>query len=127
MRLRHWDHDAAWGRRAEDLAHRYLEEKGMVVVERNWFHSGRRGEADLIAWDGDRLVVVEVKSRRDRSHGDPERAMDGFKELRVRGAARHFIRRYRIPDASVRFDLVTVVFEPFEIRHFPDAWSWSSS
>jgi putative endonuclease len=122
-RLRRWRPDAAWGRRAEDLAHRYLQGKGMRVVARNWSPQGGRGELDLVAWDGDRLAIVEVKSRRDSGHGSPERAMDPLKQVCVRSAARSLLRRWRVGEDRARFDLVTVVFEPYEIRHIPDAWS----
>ncbi|MGJ5816161.1 YraN family protein [Paludibaculum fermentans] len=113
----------AWGRRAEDLAHRYLQTKGFQVVERNWADPARRGEVDILAWDGDRLVFVEVKSRRNAEFGDPERAIGEEKIKRLRRAAWFFLRRWRIPEEKARFDLVTVLFEPFEIRHIPDSWS----
>ena len=46
----------AVGRRGEDLAHRYLQHKGFVIVARNHRLPSGDGEADLIAWDGDTLV-----------------------------------------------------------------------
>lgn len=122
-RLRHWKPELAWGRRAEDLAHRYLQAKGFQVVERNWVDPARRGEVDILAWDGDRLVFVEVKSRRNAEFGDPERAIGEEKIKRLRRAAWFLLRRWRIPEEKARFDLVTVLFEPFEIRHIPDSWS----
>ncbi|MBI5280479.1 MAG: YraN family protein [Candidatus Solibacter usitatus] len=126
-RLRRWNPDAAWGRRAEDLAHRHLQRAGMRVVARNWTRPGLRGEVDLVAWDGDRLVFVEVKSRRDSLHGPPERAIDPLKKLLVGSAAFYFLRRWRVPPDRARCDLVTVVFHPFQIRHIPDAWSLRES
>jgi len=126
-RLRQWKEEAAWGRRAEDLAHRLLQSKGLVVVERNWVGPGLRAEIDLIAWDGDILVFIEVKSRRTAEHGDPGRAMDVEKRRHIISAARYFLRRWRLSQDKVRFDLVTVVFEPFEIRHIPDAWSFADA
>lgn len=122
-RLRLWTKDAAMGRRAEDLAHRYLQSKGFKVVERNWKHPSRQAEVDLVAWDADRLAFVEVKSRHDTSTGAPERAMNPEKEARIRAAALYFSRHWHLEEDRLRFDLVTVVFEPFAIRHFPDSWS----
>jgi len=123
-RARRWHPDHALGRQAEDMAHRYLQAKGLVVVERNWRHPGRRGEVDLVAWDHDRLVFVEVKARRDVEFGAPERAIDQLKIRNVRRAARYFASHWKVPEELVRFDLVTVVFAPLEICHYPEAWSW---
>ncbi|MBI5086646.1 MAG: YraN family protein [Acidobacteria bacterium] len=99
----------------------------MRVVARNWSPPDLRAEVDLVAWDGERLVFVEVKSRRDALHGDPERAIDPLKKMLVASAARHFLRHWRIPPDRARFDLVTVVFHPFQMRHIPDAWSLRES
>jgi putative endonuclease len=44
------------GKRGEVLAADYLAGTGLVVLSRNW--RCREGEVDLIATDGDRLVVV---------------------------------------------------------------------
>jgi putative endonuclease len=123
-RERRWHPEHALGRKAEDLAHRFLQGKGLVVVERNWRHPGRRGEVDLVAWEGAKLVFVEVKARRDEEFGAPERAIDALKINNVRRAARYFAKRWRVPEELVRFDLVTVVFAPMEIRHYPEAWAW---
>ncbi len=123
-RARRWHETAAWGRRAEDLAHRFLQAKGLTVVERNWVGPGLRAEVDLIAWDGPTLVFVEVKSRRNLDYSAPERAMDDEKKRHVTAAARYFLRRWRMPEQQARFDLVTVVFEPYRIEHQPDAWSF---
>lgn len=113
----------ALGRRAEDLAHRYLEAEGLIVVDRNWTLPDRGAEVDLVALDGETVVFVEVKSRRDASTADPLRAVDREKRRRIVRAARLLLRRWRIPPARARFDLVTVVFEPYQIRHYRDAWS----
>lgn len=123
-RLRRWHESAAWGRRAEDLAHRYLQAKGLTVVERNWVGPGLHAEVDLIAWDGPTLVFVEVKSRQNLTSAAPDRAIDEEKRRHITAAARYFLRRWRMPEQQARFDLVTVVFEPYSISHLPDAWSF---
>lgn len=53
----------ALGRYGEDLAARLLAEAGMTVLARNW-RCGRAGEIDIVARDGDTVVVCEVKTRR---------------------------------------------------------------
>ena len=60
-----------WG---EDLATAYLEQKGYTIVERDW-KSGRR-DIDIIARDGNIVVFVEVKTRKNSVFGAPEEAED---------------------------------------------------
>jgi putative endonuclease len=117
----------AWGARAEDLAHRHLESAGMKVIAQNWRRAGRKEEIDLVALDGERVVVVEVKSRQDRLYAAPERNLDEGKRLRLTIAARDFARRYKLDERQIRFDAVLVVFEPFSIEHVRDAWSLRSA
>ena len=62
-RRRHMNSDHALGRRGEDIAQRFLQRAGIVIVDRNYRMSSGAGEVDLVGWDGDRLVFVEVKSR----------------------------------------------------------------
>ena len=54
----------ALGRHGEELAARHLIEQGLVVLDRNWRCDV--GEVDIVARDGDALVVCEVKTRRSR-------------------------------------------------------------
>jgi putative endonuclease len=115
----------ALGCRAEDLAHRYLEAHGLTVIDRNWSLPERDAEVDILALDGETLVFVEVKSRMDTHAGDPLRAVDPGKRRRIERAARFLLRRWRIPPSRVRFDLVAVVFEPRQIRHYRGAWTFA--
>jgi len=108
----------ALGRRGEDLAHRYLQRQGYRVVARNFTPRGGHGELDLIAWHGDRLVVVEVKSRQSDEFGSPDRALDENKRRALFRVAREFARRSEVPWDRVRFDLVSVIFRP-RIRNRP--------
>ena len=131
IRSRRWRPDAALGRRGEDIAHRYLQRQGLRVIERNWIKGGVKGEVDIVAWDGDRLVLIEVKARTTAEFGSPERAIDHVKLRCLRNAAFFFTRRWNVPLDTARLDLVTIVFEPFELNHVPDAWglheSWNEN
>lgn len=102
----------AVGARAEDVAHRYLQRRGYKVVARNFRTRNGSGEIDIIAWQGTRLVIVEVKSRRDQNHATPERNVSAEKRVSLFRAAREYARRAEIPWDLVRFDLVSVVFSP---------------
>jgi len=116
--------DQALGRRGEDLAHRFLQGAGMAVVARNYRMASGAGEVDLIGWERDTLVFVEVKSRQTDDYGAPERAIGEDKERSLVRAAREYARHAGVPWEKVRFDVVTVVFSsPPAIAHLRDAFS----
>ncbi len=100
---------SALGRYGEDLAVRRLTEAGMTVLERNW-RSGRSGEIDIVARDGEVLVVCEVKTRRAGSFQHPMAAVTPAKAQRLRGLAERWIHAHGgAPPGGVRIDVVGVV------------------
>jgi putative endonuclease len=126
-RRRKWQPDQAAGRRGEDLAHRALEREGMTVVARNYRPPGGGGEVDLVAWDGETLVFVEVKSRSTDEFGSPERNIGEAKRAALTRAARAYARRAGAPWERVRFDIVSVLFSPKpRVEHRKDAWRAAS-
>ncbi len=111
------DHIAT-AQRGEDETYFYLRRNGYVVVARNWRVSGRKGEIDLIAWEGDVLCFVEVKTRTSRDVKPAEAAVDSDKQKQLRGMARSYLRRYQRtrkpgPQATppTRFDVVSVYYD----------------
>jgi putative endonuclease len=127
-RNRSWHHDAAVGRRGEDLAHRFLKSEGYVIVARNYRLTAGDSEADLIAWEGDTLAIVEVKSRSNTEFSLPERAYDADKRRKLQRAAAQYARRTETPLEYVRFDLVTVVLtDPPQITLFRGTHSRSAT
>jgi putative endonuclease len=108
-RRRRWNPAQALGRRGEDLAHRFLRRQGYTIVARNYRLAAGDGEADLIAWEGDTLVIVEVKSRHSDQYGPPERAVGEEKRVHLRRIARAYARKTDTPWERVRCDVVTVV------------------
>ncbi|MCS6951991.1 MAG: YraN family protein [Bryobacterales bacterium] len=122
-RERRWAADLATGRRGEDLAHRFLQQQGYIVVARNYRTRGGSGEVDLIAWEGDTLVFVEVKTRRSDEFGSPERAVDHDKRRKLIRAAGDYVRKAGTPWERVRFDVISVVLSaPPAITHIRDAF-----
>ena len=123
-RKRFWPADHASGRRAEDLAHRFLQQRGMIIVARNYRPPSGAGEIDLIGWDGDRLAFVEVKSRASEEFGAPDRAVDEEKQRFLERSARDYARRAGVDWNRVRFDIVSVVFsDPVLLKLFADAFA----
>ena len=115
--------EQAHGRRGEDLAHRFLRRRGLTIVARNFHQRAGRGELDIVAWDRQTLVFVEVKTRASADFGSPGRAVDADKEKDLRRAAGEYLRRCGTPSEQARFDLVNIVLaKPPEIEWIKDAF-----
>jgi putative endonuclease len=122
-RKRQLSPDLATGRRGEDIAHRYLQRVGIVIVARNYRMASGHGELDLIGWERGTLVFVEVKSRQSEEYGAPDRAIGHQKESSLLRAAREYTRQADVPWENVRFDVVNVVFSrPPLVTHFRDVF-----
>jgi putative endonuclease len=83
----------------------------MTVVARRWSSAKLLGDVDLIAWDGDWLCFVEVKTRTARDMTPAEAAVDEAKREMLRSMARAYLHSF--PEAerktiAVRFDVVSV-------------------
>jgi putative endonuclease len=118
-----WNHDRALGRRGEDIAHRYLRRRGYVIVARNYMTRSGSGEVDIIAWDKETLVFVEVKTRSSVEFGTPDSAVDAEKQHKLMIAARDYARRANVNWDMTRFDIVSVVTStPIEITLLRDAF-----
>ncbi|MCB2186068.1 MAG: YraN family protein [Deltaproteobacteria bacterium] len=112
----------ARGRRAEDLVRRHLEAQGWRVAAQN--HRTPAGELDLVAWDQEVLVFVEVKARRPRAQVGPLEAVDRRKRRRLTQAAGAYLASLAPPVPSCRFDVVAVELDGAspQVRHVVDAF-----
>ncbi len=98
----------ALGRYGEDLAARRLIEAGMRILDRNW--RCRDGEIDIVAADGDALVVCEVKTRRAGWYEHPMAAVRPEKTARLRLLAERWLERHGgPPPGGVRIDVIGVL------------------
>jgi putative endonuclease len=122
-RMRRTHPDFAAGRRGEDLAHRFLRRQGYTIVARNFRPRNGAGEIDLVAWDHDTLVFVEVKSRASDEFGAPGRAVDPEKQDHLVRAAGEYARRAGVEWNRIRFDIVSILLtEPARIEVLRDAF-----
>jgi putative endonuclease len=97
----------ASGRDAEDLALAVLTGQGLRLVARNY--RCPHGELDLVMSDGEMLVMVEVRFRRERGFGDAAASVNPGKQRKLLHTAQHFLlqdARYR--RKPLRFDVVAV-------------------
>ncbi|MEV6566176.1 YraN family protein [Streptomyces kronopolitis] len=102
------DRRRALGRYGEDLAARRLTEAGMRILDRNW--RCRDGEIDIVAADGDALVVCEVKTRRAGWYEHPMAAVRPEKTARLRLLAERWLERHGgPPPGGVRIDVIGIL------------------
>lgn len=119
---------AATGRRGEEEAYFHLRRQGYVIVARNFRSPRRRGEIDLIGWDGDVLCFIEVRTLSSREIKTAEASVDQEKQHDVSAVAREYLRRVA-GQPAFRFDIVSVYVEtpgaPVEITLFKNAFPMS--
>ena len=116
-------HSKLLGKRGEDLAADYLAGAGLVVLSRNW--RCRDGELDLVATDGERLIVCEVKTRSGTGYGEPSEGVTPAKAARIRRVAAAWLRTYRVGWCEIRFDIVAVLCPqggPVTVEHLQGAF-----
>lgn len=97
----------ALGDYGEHVAALHLVEQGMTILARNW--SCDVGEADIVARDGDTLVICEVKTRTNAEYGGPFEAITPQKATTLPRLAQRWMEKHEVQPASVRIDVVSVV------------------
>lgn len=117
-------------RRGEEVAAEHYRARGYRILARNW--RGTNGELDLVATRGRDLVVCEVKTRSSTVAGLPEESVTDRKLRRMRALVAEYLERTRNDKhpgnatetyATVRFDVVSVIFEgsrPPRVEIFED-------
>lgn len=117
-------HNKRIGKKGEDAAARYLELRGYDIVERNW--ECPAGEADIVAFEGDTLVFVEVKTRTSFEKGFPSESVTPEKRARYEKIACWYLRDHDYVEMPVRFDimaLLVVAPDRAVVRHYRDAFN----
>ena len=107
------------GRRSEDLACRYLQDRGWTILQRN-FRAGHR-EIDIVVRNGETTAFVEVKAR---SSSDPLLALSRPKQREIVKAARAWLADNAGPGYEYRFDAIIIDWRGSRpsIEHIPNAW-----
>ncbi len=67
----------------------------------------RHGEIDLIMRDGDTLVFVEVRYRRNRDYGGAAASVGRNKIRKIVKTGLHYLQRHHL-DTACRFDVVAI-------------------
>ncbi|OIQ78125.1 hypothetical protein GALL_401780 [mine drainage metagenome] len=99
----------ALSRVGEEVVARYLDRKGLHVLDRNWRCAD--GEIDIVALSDATLVVVEVKTRIGVGHGHPLEAIDEVKLRRLQHLARAWRDTHPIQSNGIRIDAAAVIVD----------------
>jgi putative endonuclease len=113
------------GKQGEEVAERFLKQKGYKLVERNYRCSA--GEVDLIVLDRRVIVFVEVKTRSGDRFGSPLEAVESRKQRKMMRAAQFFLAQKGLHQRDARFDVVGISWpggEPL-VEHIENAFELS--
>lgn len=95
------------GKLGEDLAVTFLSVRDYRIVARNW--RCRTGELDIIVEKANKLIFVEVRTRRPSGRfGSARESVDFRKQVKVRETAQFYLHRFQKYDQSIQFDVITV-------------------
>ena len=99
------------GAKCEQKASEYLIEKGMSILERNFYC--REGEIDIVACDGEYIVFVEVKARKNTLFGSPCESITYKKQRKLIMAAQRYLQKYDI-ESALRFDVIEIIYNAYK-------------
>ncbi|MDR0870047.1 MAG: YraN family protein [Planctomycetaceae bacterium] len=108
----------------EKAAADFLTAKGYKILQQNFLLPD--GEIDIAAMDGQTLVIVEVKTRKNNNFGKPYEAVTEAKQRRMVKLAGQFMYQFRLSRSPVRFDIVSLTGtspDDFAIEHFERAFN----
>ena len=118
------------GRWGERQAARLLKKKRYKILGQR-VRVGKRDEIDIVAGQGNALVFVEVKTRKNENYGRPFSAVNKEKRKRLSRAAVAYLKKRRIQPEHIRFDVIEVIGElggdAPEIRHIENAFPLDSA
>jgi putative endonuclease len=111
------------GSKGEEIASAYLINEGYKILARNWFYDHK--EIDIIAQQGNEIVIVEVKTREGDYFEEPWEAVSAKKIRNLVEVADVWLNQQKI-DLETRFDVVSIIFSDdvnYELTHFPGAFT----
>lgn len=104
------------GQVGEELAVRFLKERGHEIVERNFRFA--HGEIDIISYYKGTLVFIEVKTRRSTRYGRPMEAVDHFKRRQIYTTAEYYLATQSVRYHALRFDVIEVFIGEQSMIHY---------
>lgn len=110
------------GHAIEYLAQLWLEAQGLSLVERNF--TIKAGEIDLIMWDNDCLVFVEVRYRANAEHGSGAESITHSKMQKIRRTANFYLQqKFGNRPPFCRIDVLSGSGEPVQFEWIKNAFA----
>ena len=109
------------GNQAEDEACAFLLKQGFTLLDRNF--STKLGEVDLIMQDGESLVFIEVRYRKNADFGGAAASITPKKQKRIIKAALAYSQKHA-PQSALRFDVVTIEGEDRRLDYIENAFGY---
>lgn len=113
------------GDQGERTAVRFLKQQGYSILARQYRTD--LGEIDIIALDGETIVFVEVKTRKNNSKGEPFEAVTQQKQSQLTRLASSFLKKQQRLTHPARFDIISILWlseqSTPEIQHFQNAFA----
>ncbi len=103
----------------ERVARHIKTQLKMRIVCRNW--RGKKGEIDIIAWDGPVMVFIEVRTRHKRALVPGYQSVRRKKKRALHTVCKEYLESLRTPPKVFRFDIGEVRFchsEDFTINYY---------
>lgn len=97
------------GRKGEEAASEYLKKQGYSIIETNY--RSKLGEIDIIARDGNMVVIVEVRTKTGLAFGRPEESINHEKARKLHRLALQYIQSNYHREMPSRIDLIAVMLE----------------
>ena len=114
------------GRKAEDIALQFLQNKGLKLVERNF--NSTYGEIDLVMNENKMTVFVEVRYRKNSTYGSAADTVDRRKQSKLASTAMFYLQRNKhAAKHPCRFDVISITGHPKQedIQWIPNAFEVS--
>ena len=102
------------GKIGEDIAVRYLEKLGYIIIERNFI--ANQGEIDIIAKDKQEIVFIEVKTRTSMHFGRPVEAVNELKQKHLISTVKYYLYFKHLENEFVRIDVIEVYLKKNNAR-----------
>lgn len=120
-----WFSRAQVGKWGEEVAARYLQDKGYKIIARHFTH--RIGEIDIVTAKDGRIIFVEVKTRTNNRFGAPEESIGYHKQEKLRRTADVYMLKHRLHNVPYQIDSVAVMRDLMKqettIRHLENVVS----
>jgi len=109
------------GQKGENLAVDHLRQSNYQILDRNF--KIRLGELDIVAFDQDQVVLVEVKTRSGTKFGLPEEVINKKKLNKIKQVGQVWLDQHPQFPQSLRIDLIAILGD--KIKHYKNIGDFS--